>query len=104
MLRHANLQVSNLPSYPSNLELRSTMLNTTLRMQKRLLACASFALLSLNAVPALATDWWMIFGTGDTPILAVLPLTLLLLAGCATPKFLGSHRREQSRRRRSTVL
>ena len=43
------------------------MLNTTLRMQKRLLAYASFALFSLSAAPALATDWWMIFGTGDTP-------------------------------------
>lgn len=43
------------------------MRNNTLRLRQRLLACSSFALLSLNAAPALATDWWMIFGTGDTP-------------------------------------
>lgn len=39
----------------------------TFSLRKRLLACSSFALLSLSAAPALATDWWMIFGTGDTP-------------------------------------
>lgn len=39
----------------------------TISLRKRLLACSSFALLSLSAAPALATDWWMIFGTGDTP-------------------------------------
>lgn len=41
--------------------------NITLGLRKRLLAGSTFALLSLSAAPALATDWWMIFGTGDTP-------------------------------------
>lgn len=41
--------------------------NIPLGLRKRLLAGSTFALLSLSAAPALATDWWMIFGTGDTP-------------------------------------
>lgn len=41
--------------------------NIPLGLRKRLLAGSTFALLSLSAAPAVATDWWMIFGTGDTP-------------------------------------